>query len=486
MKKIFISLGLLLLALVIVVTVRTIRFVPTRTDTTAIPPLGSKNDSILAERLAGAIRIPTVSYQDSAPRRAALADLHTYLASTFPRTYSTLGREVIGDSNLLFTWAGTDSTLEPIVMMGHLDVVPVEPGSERLWTRPPFSGAIADGFIWGRGALDDKVGVLSLLEAVEALVAEGLRPRRTVLLAFGADEEVAGRGTKDIIAALRSRGVRPLVAIDEGSAVVRDVMPGTSRPVGLIGISEKGVASVELTVEGTGGHSSMPPAQTAVGVIARAVDRLEMHPMKARLDGPTRAMFERVGRDLTLPYRVVIQNLWLTRPLLLRMMSRAPATNATIRTTTAPTVIQGSPKENVLPIRARAIVNFRIIPGETADDVLRHVRNTIDDPRVRIALSGEPSPPSPVSSTSSASYLILERTIRALEPNAIVAPSLVVGATDARHYAGYARDAYRFLPVTLGPDDLSRIHGKNERVGVHDYARAVAFMTRLIRDLSAQ
>jgi carboxypeptidase PM20D1 len=485
MKKIAIALGILLLVLAIVVTIRTIRFVPGQSDTAAVTPLAPRNESVLAEHLAGAIRIPTVSYQDSIPRRTALAQLRVYLASIFPRTHAALAHEVVGDGNLLFTWAGTDSALEPIVMMGHMDVVPVEAGSERLWTYPPFSGDIADGFIWGRGALDDKVGVLSLLEAVEALLVEGVRPRRTVLLAFGADEEVFGRGATDIIAVLRARGVRPLVAIDEGSAVVRGVMPGTSRPVGLIGISEKGAASVELTVEGTGGHSSMPPAQTAVGVIAHAIDQLEMHPMDARFDGPTAAMFDQVGRELTLPYRIALANLWLTRPLLSRTLSRSPTTNATIRTTTAPTVIQGSPKENVLPIRARAIVNFRIIPGETGENVLRHVRTTVDDPRVAIALNGAASQPSPVSSTSSASYLTLARTIRALEPNAIVAPSLVVGATDGRHYAGYARDVYRFLPVTLGPDDLARIHGKNERVGVRDYARAVAFMTKLIGDLSA-
>jgi carboxypeptidase PM20D1 len=486
MKRIAVVLGLLLLALAIVMTVRTIRFVPGESEAATIAPLASTNDLVLAEHLAGAIRIPTVSYQDSSPRRVALAQLRVYLASIFPRTHATLAHEVVGDGNLLFTWAGTDTTLESIVMMGHMDVVPVEPGSERLWTHPPFSGDIADGFIWGRGALDDKVGVLSLLEAVESLVAEGVRPRRNVFLAFGADEEVIGRGATDIIAVLRARGVRPLVAIDEGSAVVRGVIPGTSRPVGLIGISEKGIASVDLTVEGTGGHSSMPPAQTAVGVIAHAIDQLEMHPMKARLNGPTAAMFDRVGRELTLPYRIALANLWLTRPLLVRSLSRSPTTNATIRTTTAPTVIQGSPKDNVLPIRARAIVNFRIIPGETAETVLQHVRKTVDDPRVKIALNGEPSAPSPVSSTNSAAYLTIARTIRALEPGAIVAPSLVVGATDARHYAGYARDVYRFLPVSLGPDDLARIHGKNERVAVRDYGRAVAFKTKLVRDLSTQ
>ena len=486
MKRIFLVLGVLLLALVAVATIRTIRFVPSHSEAAAIAPLPVKNDSMLAQHLAGAIRIPTVSYQDSAPRRAALTALHAYLASIFPRTHATLAHEVVGDASLLFKWAGTDTTLEPIVMMAHLDVVPVEPGSERDWTHPPFSGDIADGFIWGRGSLDDKIGVLSELEAVETLVAEGVRPRRTVYLAFGDDEEVLGRGATDIVALLRARGVHPVVAIDEGSAIVRGVIPGTSRPVGLIGIAEKGFASVELTVRGTGGHSSMPPDQTAVGVLAHAIDQLETHPMQARLNDASAAMLDRVGRNLALPQRIVMANLWLTRPLLLRMLSRSPASNATIRTTTAPTVIQGSPKDNVLPIRARAIVNFRIIPGETPDDVLRHVRITVDDPRVAIALNGSPSPPSPVSSTSSASYLTLARAIRALEPDAIVGPSLVIGATDSRHYAGYARDVYRFLPVPLGPEDLARIHGTNERVGVHDYARAVAFMTRLIRDLSAQ
>ena len=486
MKKFTVALGAILLILAIVVTVRTLRFVPSASDTTAVAPLHVQNDSMLADHLAGAVRIPTISYQDSAPRRAALASLHAYLERIYPRTHATLAHEVVGDANLLFKWTGTDTTLEPIVMMAHMDVVPVEPGSERDWKHPPFSGDIADGFIWGRGALDDKLGVLSELEAVEALVAEGVRPRRTVYLAFGGDEEVAGRGAIDIVQVLRARGVHPLVAIDEGSAVVRGLIPGTSRPVGLIGIAEKGYASVELTVQGTGGHSSMPPAQTAVGVLARAIDRLETHPFGASLNDATAGMFDQVGRGMELPSRIVLANLWLTRPLLLRKMSSSPTTNAAIRTTTAPTVIQGSPKDNVLPIRARAIVNFRITPGETPETVLQHVRTTVDDPRVAIAFAGRPAAPSPVSSTTSASYLTLARTIRALEPDAIIGPSLVLAATDSRHYAGFARDVYRFSPISVGEADLARIHGTNERIGVHDYARSVAFMTRLIRDLSAR
>jgi carboxypeptidase PM20D1 len=486
MRKIVAALAVLLLALVIIVTVRTARFAPAPHDARQQAALPPENDSLLAAHLAAAIRFPTISMQDSGPALAPMRAFHGYLAQSFPRTYATLAHEVVEPANLLFQWHGTDSTLEPVVMMSHMDVVPVETGSESGWTHPPFSGDIADGYVWGRGALDDKVGVLATLEAVEQLVAQGHHPRRTVYLAFGDDEEVEGHGAAAIVALLKSRGVHPLVAIDEGSAIVRGVIPGISRPVALIGIAEKGHMSVRLTVESAGGHSSMPPPRTAVGVLARAIDRLETHPLPGRLDGAVAGMLEELGREMPLSSRIAMANLWLTRPLVIRMLSRSPATNATLRTTTAPTMIQGSPKENVLPIRAQAIVNFRIIPGETPETVLEHVRRVVDDSTVAIALAEPPAPPSPVSSTTSRAYETLARDIAALEPNAIVAPSLVVGATDSRHYAGYARDVYRFLPMQIGAADLDRVHGTNERIGVHDYARGVAFMTLLISDLSSQ
>ncbi len=485
MRKILVALAALLLALLAVVTVRTMRFTP-HGGAQPSGVLPATNDSLLAEHLAGAVRIPTISFQDSAPPHVALQNLHAYLARTFPLTHTRLTLEEVGGDNLLFEWKGSDTTLGAIVIMGHMDVVPMEPGTEGAWTHPAFSGDIADGFVWGRGTLDDKVGVLSALEAVEALLANGVQPRRTVYLAFGADEEVVGRGARDIIGVLKARGVRPDVAIDEGSAIVRGVIAGLSRPAALIGVSEKGYASVELTVTGTGGHSSMPPAQTAVGILADAIVELEEHQMPARLNDATAGMFDQLGRGMVLTSRMAMANLWLTKPLVLRMLAGSPTTNAAIRTTTAATVFQGSPKDNVLPVRARAIVNFRIIPGETPDDVLEHVRTVVDDARVTVAFSGTPNPPSPVSSTTSASYAVLANAIRLLEPDAIVAPSLVVGATDSRNYAGFARDVYRFLPGTLESADLARIHGINERIGVRAYGRSVAFMTKLIGDLAAK
>lgn len=486
MKKLAALLGALVLALVVVVTVRTMRFTPIRGAARSGATLATVNDSLVAAHLAGAIRFATISKQDSGPELGPMRGLHEYLAHSFPRTYATLAHEVVAPANLLFEWKGADSTLEPVVMMSHMDVVPVEAGSEGAWTHPPFSGDIADGFVWGRGTLDDKVGVLSTLEAVEALIAKGYTPRRTVYLAFGDDEEVEGHGAGAIVALLKSRGVKPLVAIDEGSGIIRGIIAGVARPAGLIGIAEKGHMSVQLTVMSAGGHSSMPPPQTAVGILAQAIDRLEKHPLPAHLTGAAEGMLDQLGREMSLGARVMMANLWLTRPLVTRMMETSPVTNASLRTTTAPTMIQGSPKENVLPIRAQAIVNFRIIPGETPESVVEHVKRVVDDTNVVVAMAGPGTPPSPVSSTTSNAYRILARDITVLEPQAIVAPSLVVAATDSRQYGGYARDVYRFLPIQLGPKDLERIHGTNERIGVHDYARGVAFMTLLISDLSSQ
>ncbi len=486
MRKIAAALAVLLLALAVVVTVRTFRFTRRAHDSRLGGALPAVNDSILASHFAGAIRIPTISRQDSGPDLVPMRALHAYLAQTFPRTHATLTHEVVAPANLLFTWTGTDTALEPVVMMAHMDVVPVETGSENAWTHPPFSGDIADGFVWGRGTLDDKVGVFSTLEAVEALVAKGYRPRRTVYLAFGDDEEVEGHGAAAIVALLKSRRVHPLVAIDEGSAIVSGIVPGVSRPAALIGLAEKGHMSVKLTVTGAGGHSLMPPARTAVGVLAQAVTRLEEHPMPAHLDGAVAGMLGELAREMSLGARIALANLWLTRPLLIAQMSKSPVTDASLRTTTAPTMIQGSPKENVLPIRAQAIVNFRIIPSETPENVMEHVRTVVNDTSVALALAEPPAPPLPVSSTTSASYHTLARDIAVLDPEAIVAPALVLGATDSRQYGGYARDVYRFLPVRMGPHDIDRVHGTNERIGVHDYARGVAFMTLLISDLSSQ
>jgi carboxypeptidase PM20D1 len=437
-----------------------------------------------ARRLARAIEFQTISHQD--PARCdpdAFRGLHSYLAGAFPGVHAALGREVIGHHSLLYTWPGEDPTLAPIVLAGHLDVVPVEAGTEEKWAYPPFGGCIEEGFVWGRGTLDDKMAVLGLLEAAEALLATGFTPRRTVYLAFGEDEEVGGlNGAAQIAACFRARGVRPAYVLDEGLAVTDGIIANVRRPVALIGIAEKGYVSLELTVEIAGGHSSMPPRGTAIGVLCAAVARLERHPMPARLAGPGALLIDCLAPEMPPAVRLLMGNRRVFGPLITRFLARTPSTAAMIRTTTAATILAAGVKENVLPTQARAVVNLRVVPGDTIAGVTHRVRRIIADSRVRVAETGVTrAEPSPVSDTRLPGYQVLERTIASVFPGVAMAPSLVLGATDSRHYAPLGGPCYRFSPLWVRPDDLIRVHGTNERIAVDDYARAVDFYTQLIQ-----
>ena len=482
LKRVLLALGGVILVLAAVLVVRTLGFTSRQVAAEPADPF-PVDTAAAAERLAGALRIRTVSLSDTAPPPAAeLAAVHGYLRERFPRVHSALRREGVGNA-LFLTWQGSDPSLRPVLLMGHLDVVPVEPGTEGAWTRPPFGGVVADGYVWGRGALDDKAGARGVLEAVEGLLAQGFRPRRTVLLAFGADEEVGGRqGAARVAERLRREGVRLEWVLDEGGAVTEGLMPGVEAPVALVGVAEKGYASVEMVARGEGGHSSMPPRSTAVGVLSRAVTRLEEHPLPGEIRGATGLLFDYAGPEMPFGMRLAFANRWLFGPLIERQLAASPSTDATLRTTTAATMFEGSARDNVLPARARAVVNFRILPGDSVAGVLEHVREVVDDPRVEARALGFASEPSPVSSTESEAWRVLQRSIRQVFPDAVVAPYLVVGATDARYFHGLSESVYRFLPLRMTGEDLERMHGTDERVGVADYARAVRFYAQLLRN----
>jgi carboxypeptidase PM20D1 len=438
-----------------------------------------------AERLAGAIRIRTLSAEDPAAFDAgAFRAFHAYLENAFPKVHAQLQRETVGTHSLLYRWQGSDALLNPILLMGHTDVVPIEPGSEEGWEHDPFGGRIVDGSIWGRGAIDNKSAVLGTLEAVEMLLAEGFRPARTVYLAYGHDEEVGGTGgAREIAAVLKRRGVELDMVLDEGGVIGDGILPGIAEPVALVGIAEKGFVTIELSTRATGGHSSLPPSQTAIGTLSAAVARLEANPMPARLEGPTRELFDRIGPQFPLVQRAAFANLWLTRPLVIRGLQETPGTNAMVRTTTAPTVFQAGTKDNVLPSYARASINFRILPGDNVATVLEHVRRVVADPRVEIRTVGRFSAePSPVSRGDSEAFRTLERTIRSVASDAIVAPYLVVVVTDARYYTELSPNIFRFLPLRLTARDLERMHGTNERIAVREYENAIRTYREIVLD----
>jgi carboxypeptidase PM20D1 len=445
-----------------------------------------------AERLGRALQFHTVAAKSPAETDPTpFVAMREFLETVYPALHRHLEREIVGGHTLLFRWQGTDPSVEPILLMSHLDVVPVELGTEIDWTHPPFSGRIADGFIWGRGALDVKCGAIGLLEAAEQLLEEGFRPSGDVYIALGHDEEVGGReGNRRVAEILSARGVRFRFVLDEGGGLTEGIIDGINKPVAFVGVAEKGYATIRLTARTEGGHSSMPPPHSAVGMVAAAIARLEANPFPARIDGATAAMLDYLGPEMPWPSRVALANRWLTTGLVARQFAGKPSLNALIRTTMATTMVRGGESENVLPKQAETIVNLRLLPGDTSESALRWIEAEVkrlgfDENSFTCSLETTLSEPSRVSATDSDGFRTLQRTIAEVYPNTVVAPGLSMVATDSRYYAPIASDIYRFLPLRLTSDDLERIHGVNERIGVETYARLIGFLARLIENLSA-
>lgn len=473
-----------LLALLAAVLLGRAVTLPSRQEDAAPAPEPHLDPEALARRLSGALRFPTVSREsledaDAKPFR----DFRGYLEQTYPRLHAVLTRELIADHTLLYTWPGSDPALDPALVLAHQDVVPVDPGTEEKWEQPPFSGNVVDGYVWGRGSLDNKQNLIGLLEAAEHLLEAGFRPRRTLLFTSSHDEELVGTGGAAAVARLLAeRGTHPAFVLDEGGAMVEGMVPGVAGPVAVVGVAEKGYVSMELVVETDGGHSSTPPAESSIGILAEAVRRLECSPLPARLESPVRAFFDALAPEARFGQRLVFANLWLFEPLVTRLLARAPETAAMARSTTAPTIFQAGVKDNVVPGHARAVVNSRILPGDTVESAVSHVRRTVADDRIRVSPLAKQHEPSRVSRIDSEHFALLARTIREVFPGTVVAPYLVVGGTDSRHFQDLTEHVYRFMPFRVSREELKGVHGTNERVPVEALAKAVAFYIRLIRN----
>jgi carboxypeptidase PM20D1 len=471
------ALGLvLILALVAaVVLVRTLALVDAKAVAHLQYPVPALDVPAAARHLGEALRFETVSHDDSSNTQA-LEDFRAWLVETYPRFHAATTRTVVAGGTLIQEWRGADAALEPIVLMAHQDVVPV-PQPER-WRQPPFSGAIIDGEIWGRGALDDKGSLIAILEAAESLLAAGHQPTRGIIFVFGHDEESGGAGARAAAALLASRGVKAAFVLDEGGLSLRDA-PVTNGPMTLIGIAEKGYVTLQLEVEAAGGHSNAPGSQTAVDTLARAIVAIRANPFPARYAGVTRDMLEAMAPHAPFMARMAIANSWAFEPLLVRQVSASPQGAATLQTTIAPTMLQGSPKQNVLPSIASATINLRIMPGESIRSVLAHVRASLGELSVKVSTVGPTAEPTPISSTQSGGYRLVSG-LAAKVLDAPVAPLLLIGITDSRHMSVLTEDIYRFVPVQLGKVDMALAHGFDERISVENFTRMVAFYQQLL------
>jgi len=484
MKKIILGILAVLFLFVSIIVIKAATFSSKQLKVEPVTRISIDKQKAI-QNLSSALQLKTVSNQDSAKNDTQQFKLlHQLLERSFPGVHANLVKEVVNEFSLLYTWKGTDSGLKPIILLGHMDVVPIAAGTNQDWTHPPFSGRIADGFVWGRGAMDYKVGVTGMLEAVEGLLEKGFRPKRTVYLAFGHDEEVGGpEGAREIAKLLKSRGIKAEWVLDEGGMVISAIMPGISGAVALPGIAEKGYMMLELTVKTEGGHSSMPPAETTIGVLASAIHNLERNRFPVKYEGVVADMFAYAAPEMTFGMKLLFANAWLLKPIITGQLKKIPSMNAMLRTTIAPTIIKAGTKENVLPQQARAMVNFRLYPGDSPEYVIEHVTGAINDPRVKISRSKHAATKaSAVTDIGGKSFANLQKTIHQIFPEAVVAPFLMVAGTDTKHYAGISDHIFRFLPISIGKEDLKRVHGTNERIGVKNYIRAIQFYSQLIRN----
>lgn len=464
--------------------VRTTEFVPSPSLFVKPVPVTVDEDAA-AQHLAQAIRFRTISTQDKAGFDGeAFKAFHSFLESTFPSLHAALEHEVVSEYSLLYTWKGVNASLKPILLMAHQDVVPADAGTLNQWTHPPFDGVVADGYVWGRGTLDDKGSLMAILEAVEWLVRDGFKPERTVYLSFGHDEELGGSvGAPKVAELLKSRGVMLESALDEGGMILDKVVPDVACPVAAIGVAEKGYLSLELTVEGAGGHSSTPPPHTTLGILAKAITRIENNPFPADMVF-AEPFFKSVGPYMPLHRRAIFANMWAFGPLVKRILAGVPEMNACIRTTSAATMANAGVKENILPSRATAVVNFRILTGDTVESVKTFARALINDERVTLTALGHPREPSPVSDRHSAAYARIERSLREVQggKEMVVTPYLTLGATDGRSFCGIADNVYRFLAIPGNEQDIKSMHGVNERIAVSGYRDLVRFYIQYLRN----
>jgi len=477
MKKIAVLLGTLLIILVAIVLVKTWTNAPgAHQKSTILEPLTKEAIAHMSQAIQIKTETPNDAYEFDT---ATFFAYRKFLEKSYPLVHKNLPRTIIDSFNYVYEWKGTDTSILPMVLMAHYDVVPVEASAVKLWHAVPYGGEIKDGYIWGRGVLDDKSSMISILEAAEMQLAKGFQPKQTILLCFGADEESSGNGATAVVKYFKSKNRRFDMVVDEGGEISTEEMKDVKRPIASIGVGEKGYVTLILTAQKAGGHSSIPAESTAIDILSKGLYKLRKKQMPAKLTPPISAYLDRVsGYTENFIKKVELSNMWLFEKQVLDNLSEAPTSNALVRTTIVPTIVNSGVRDNVIPTFATAYVNSRILPGETQKDVYNFVEKAIKDTNIKITYyHNYSSLPSSTTDIHSKAFKRVEKAIYSVVEDVIVAPMLMVGASDSRNYREVSDGVINFTPIT----NAKGYHGIDERLLVTDYQKCINFYTLLIQ-----
>jgi len=453
-------------------------FSPSPKATALINQFSVPKDAI--NRLSQSIQFQTISERDNNESFGAeFESFYDFLEQSYPLVHQKLEVTTINKYSRIFHWRSIKPKGKPILLLAHSDVVPAT--SPTRWVMPPFEGKITNERIYGRGALDDKASLIAIMEATENLLKANLEPSRDIYIAIGHDEEVGGRnGAIKIAEYLTQKELNFEFIIDEGGYIGLNVLRNITRRTAMIGIAEKGYLSIQLSVESSGGHSSKPEQMTSGGRLIRALAKVQSTPFPANLSF-TADFMRNLGSEVPLLQRLVFGNQWLFNSLADQIIPSVPEIRAQIRTTVAPTMFRGSDNDNVIPTNPTAVINLRILPGESIQSTINRISNIIDDDKVSLTIYGYASEPSKISSTQDIGYQLIATSIQqATHDDLNITPMLVIAATDARHYQHLSSQVYRFTGLTLSPGNIKTFHGLNENITLQSFNESIRFYANLI------
>ncbi|MBN2656384.1 MAG: M20/M25/M40 family metallo-hydrolase [Spirochaetales bacterium] len=471
-----------LLVITVVLILNTLRF--RGQDFGKIEPLPFELSDQVVDKLKRAVAIKSVSHSDySLNDLREFRKIIPFIHENYPRVSSSLEMELLNDYSCIIKWTGKEHSLKPVLLLAHYDVVPVVP---EKWSVEPFAGEEKEGFIWGRGTLDTKNTFTALLESAEQLLAGGYAPDRTVYFAFGGDEETQGsEGAGRMSVYFREKGIEFEWLLDEGGVVAENALAMVKEPLALVGISEKGYVNIRIAAEGKGGHSSMPPAHSAAGIIARAVATVENRPFPAKLTPTVEAFLKGIVPFVSFPVAMVLANQRIFSPVIKKLLLAGDQTAALVRTTQAVTIIRSGKKENVLPSSGEAIINLRILPGETVDSTVKRVSEILKHQPVTVenCSMNDSNDPVEESELYNEPYRLIESVIAGVFKGAVTAPYMMTGATDSKHYRHVCRNIYRFSPMSLKSEEIALIHSADERISRENYRKAIQFYMTLLNEI---